>query len=147
MESKVGRMNTGFYTLIGPDNLRMAYLWQRQLFTDMPNTPHRLHLELYEGWNDDLWVAMFGDLRFFADKVERLREYLADGDITLQRIRRSPSGLMGVVIYDGEQLVISTPRENAVATGIVGVTFPKSLMWSNLVIKEARREQRHLAAG
>lgn len=139
VESRAGRMTTGFYTLMFNETHRLAYLWQRELFRDVPNTPPRLRLEFYELWSVELWLQLFGDLKTPEDRVERLREFLADGDVRLCRLHKSALTLRprpSLVIYDGEQVVIETPSKNAVTMNIEGLTFPKSLYWSNLVLKE-----------
>ena len=138
VESKVGRMGAGFYVLFATDDQRLGYLWQRSLFTDLPNVPSRQRLEFYETWNDPLWVEMFAGLNTMAERVDRFREYLYDGDISLRRLHRSPTGMMHVMIYDGKQIIIDDPPESAEAIDIgeAKMKFPKSLAWSNLVVKE-----------
>lgn len=141
MESKVGRMGSSFYTLMTTDQdtpgQRLAYLWQRSLFRDMPNTPPRQRLEFYDLWNEGLWVEMFGGLSTEAERMMRFREYVHDGEISLCRLVKSPRGLMGMVIYDGEAITIDKPSERE-QIQIAKMTFPKSLAWSNLIVKERR---------
>lgn len=138
MESKVGRMGSSFYTLFAGEQ-RLAYLWQRALHTDMPNVPPRQRLEFYEFYNKELWERMFADCTLTPQRVARLKEYVADGDITLRRLVKSPSaGQMGMLIFDGEHIVIDPPPQDAEKVEIGTVMLPKSLAWSNLIVKERR---------
>lgn len=140
MESKVGRMGSSFYTLCAHDDQRLAYVWERALHTDMPNVPPRQRLEFYELWNAALWDAMFYDCTTVAERVTRFQEYVADGDITLRRLSKlSPHHKVNVRVFDGEQIVIDTPAAELIDIGDGGMTFPKSLAWSNLVVKEQYR--------
>lgn len=138
MESRVGRSSPSFYVLMADDQ-RLAYLWRRALFTNLPHVPQRLRLEMYELWNENLWVSMFWDCQDGAERMKRLQEYVHDGDITLQRLQRSPSSNeVRMLIYDGEQIDIETPPKYAEEFDVNGVRFPKSLAWSNLIVKERK---------
>lgn len=131
-ESKVGRMGSSFYMLYADDQ-QLAYLWQRALFTDMPNVPPRQRLEFFEFKNWDLWRAMFADCPSIPSRLARFVEYVHDGDIELRRLRKSPSGRMSIVVYDGSQIVIDTPPiDTELVDAFEGWEFPKSLAWSNI---------------
>lgn len=137
MESKVGRMGSGFYTLFDRDNTRLAYLWQRSLFTDMPNTPPRQRLEIYELWGEAKWAEYLKGCQTSAESFERFKELVAAGDIRLRRLNKSPSGRMHAMLYDPEQIVLDAPSASESETvEIEGVPFPKSMAWSGLVVKE-----------
>lgn len=132
-------MRSGFMALLTSERHRLVYLWQRQLFTDMPNVPTRQRLEFYEFYNPKIWSAMFSDLHYapMAWRVTRLQEYLHDGDILLTRLNRRPSGPVEQCIYDGEQLAIQAPLTwSQEVKPVKGVRFPLSLTWSGLVVKE-----------
>ena len=142
MESRVGRGPSHFYTLIGPHDQRLAYVWERSLHTDMPRVPDRQRLEFYELWSAVLWDAMFCDCKTVAERVTRFQEYVYDGDITLRKHTRvSPMHKINVFLYDGEQIVIDTPPPTAelIDFGNLGWQFPKSLAWSKLRVQEHYR--------
>lgn len=130
-ESKVGRMGSSFYTLYADDQ-QLAYLWQRALFRDMPTVPNLQRLELFETHNEDLWAAMFADCPTLGTRLARFQEYVHDGEITLRRLRRSPTGRMSMVVYDGSQITIAAPSTD-VGLFIGGAyPFPKSMTWSHI---------------
>lgn len=143
VESKVGRMSAGFYALFADDQ-RLAYLWQRRLFTDLPNVPHTLRLEFYELHNIPLWNEMFAWLSIWPERVACFKEYVYDGDITLRRIAKSPLGKVRSAVYDGEQIAIADPHPHTELTPLLGWDFPGSLVWSNL---HPRIEPEDRAAG
>lgn len=135
MESKVGRMGSSFYVLFIGDK-RAAFLWERALHTDMPNVPPRQRLELYEVGEEDRWIETFEGCTNYVDVVNRLRFMLFVGEVTLRRLARSPSGVTRQLVFDGQQIVVDTPPESAEAVDIRGLKFPKSLAWSNKIVKE-----------
>lgn len=138
MESKVGRMGSSFYSLFSGET-RIAYLWERALHTDMPNVPPRQRLEFYEVNDRDLWLSLFEGCLTIPGRVQRFQELVRDGKISIRRLNKSPSGIMRVLIFDGEQVVIHTPpADTDLAEVIEGWEFPKSLAWSNLIVKEQK---------
>ena len=148
MESKVGRMGSSFYVLLtaGDDatapESRLAFLWQRELFQDIPNTPPAQRLEFYEAWPNPKWPSLFhGHCDTVEQSTERLRELLREGEVLLGRLFKTPMAEMRMRIYDGKQIEIKTPPETAEVATIdpdLGIKLAKSLVWSNMITKEVK---------
>lgn len=147
MESKVGRMGSTFLTLLTSENERLAFLWQRQLFQDMPNTPPKQRLEIFESHNSPVWVKMFNDCASVAERMTRLEEYVHDGDIVIARLVKRPStSEVRLTVFDGEKLSIDWSRsgwgpDKWVTIPDTLLTFPKSFVWSNLHLKSYMEAQ------
>lgn len=145
MESKVRVGGSGFTTMLF-QNQRLAYL---QVMQDTPPTPvataqavqpidesvpleivtamavgvGTLRCTFYELWNEPVWSALPG-LEGTANLLAVLKRQVTLGTITMQKIIRSPSGIMRARVYHN---VVITDIDEGENVNIGSMTLPKTL--------------------
>lgn len=145
MESKTRVGGSGFTTMLY-QNQRLAYL---QVMQDTPPTPvataqavqpidEHVPLEIvtamavgvgtlrctfYELWNEPVWAALPG-LEGTFNLLDVLRRQVNLGAITMQKIIKSPSGLMRARIFHN---VVVTDIDEGENINIGTMTLPKTL--------------------
>jgi len=145
VESKVRVGGSGFTTMLF-QNQRLAYL---QVMQDTPPTPvataqavqpidesvpleivtamavgvGTLRCTFYELWNEPVWSALPG-LEGTANLLAVLKRQVTLGTITMQKIIRSPSGIMRARVYHN---VVITDIDEGENVNIGSMTLPKTL--------------------
>lgn len=144
-ESKVRVAGSGFTTLLF-QNQRLAYL---QVMQDTPPTPvataqavqpidesvpleivtamavgvGTLRCTFYELWSEPVWSALPG-LEGTFNLLDVLKRQITLGTITMQKIIRSPSGIMRARVYHN---VVVTDIDEGENVNIGTMTLPKTL--------------------
>lgn len=145
MESKVRIGGSGFTTMLF-QNQRLAYL---QVMQDTPPTPvataqavqpidesvpleivtamavgvGTLRCTFYELWNEPVWSRLPG-LAGTANLLDVLKRQVTLGAITMQKIIKSPSGIMRARIYHN---VVITDIDEGENVNIGSMSLPKTL--------------------
>ena len=145
MESKVRIGGSGFTTMLF-QNKRLAYL---QVMQDTPPTPvataqavqpidesvpleivtamavgvGTLRCTFYELWNEPVWATLPG-LEGTANLLEVLKRQVTLGTITMQKIIKSPSGIMRARVYHN---VVITDIDEGENVNIGSMSLPKTL--------------------
>lgn len=144
-ESKVRIAGSGFTTMLF-QNQRLAYL---QVMQDTPPTPvataqavqpidesvpleivtamavgvGTLRCTFYELWNGPVWAALPG-LEGTANLLDVLKRQVTMGTVTMQKIIKSPSGIMRARVYHN---VVITDIDEGENVNIGTMTLPKTL--------------------
>ncbi len=144
-ESKVRVAGSGFTTMLF-QNQRLAYL---QVMQDTPPTPvataqaiqpidesvpleivtamavgvGTLRCTFYELWNEPVWSKLPG-LEGTFNLLDVLKRQVTLGSITMQKIIRSPSGIMRARVYHN---VVVTDIDEGENVNIGSMTLPKTL--------------------
>lgn len=144
-ESKVRIGGSGFTTMLF-QNQRLAYL---QVMQDTPPTPvataqavqpidesvpleivtamavgvGTLRCTFYELWNEPVWSALPG-LEGTANLLDVLKRQVTMGTVTMQKIIKSPSGIMRARVYHN---VVITDIDEGENVNIGSMSLPKTL--------------------
>lgn len=145
MESKTRVGGSGFTTMLF-QNIRLAYL---QVMQDTPPTPvataqavqpidesvpleivtamavgvGTLRCTFYELWNEPVW-AMLPGLEGTYNLLDVLKRQVTLGTITMQKIIKSPSGIMRARVFHN---VVVTDIDEGENINIGTMTLPKTL--------------------
>lgn len=145
MESKVRIGGSGYTTMLY-QNMRLAYL---QVMQDTPPTPvataqavqpidesvpleivtamavgvGTLRCTFYEIWSEPVWGALPG-LGGTSNLLEVLRRQVTLGTVTMQKVIKSPSGIMRARVYHN---VVVTDIDEGENINIGSMTLPKTL--------------------
>lgn len=147
MESKTRLGGSGFTTMLY-QNKRLAYL---QIMQDTPPTPvaqaqavqpidesvpleivtamavgvGTLRCTFYELWNEPVWAALPG-LEGTYNLLDVLKRQVTLGAITMQKIIKSPSGIMRARVFHN---VVITDIDEGENINIGTMTLPKTLTY------------------
>jgi hypothetical protein len=145
MESKVRIGGSGFTTMLF-QNQRLAYLQNMQ---DTPPTPvaqaqavqpidesvpleivtamavgvGTIRCQFYELWSMPVWSALPG-LEGTANLLEVLKRQVTMGTVTMQKVIKSPSGIMRARVYHN---VVIVDIDEGESVNIGSMTLPKTL--------------------